>query len=46
VPAFVSVVLVLGMWTYMTEHKDLLDLSSITGINNEETLLVASLTGE
>ena len=46
VPAFVSAVLILGMWTYMTEHKELLDLSSITGINSEETLLVASLTGE
>ena len=46
IPAFVSAVLILGIWTYMAEHKQLLDLSSITGINNEETMLVAFLTGE
>ncbi len=45
-PAFVSAVLILGIWTYVAEHKQLVDLSSITGINNEETMLVASLTGE
>jgi hypothetical protein len=45
-PAFVSAVLLLGIWTYMVEHKQLVDLSSIAGMNNEETMLVASLTGE
>jgi len=45
-PAFVSAVLILGIWTYMAEHQQWVDLSSIAGINHEETMLVASLTGE
>ena len=46
IPALVSVVLMLGVWIFITEHRQLTDLSLITGINNEETMLVASLTGE
>jgi len=45
-PAFVCAVMLLGVWTYLAEHKQLADLSLITAINNEETMLVASLTGE
>ena len=46
IPAFVSAVLILGAWAYASEQGQLIGLSSITGINNEETMLVASLTGE
>jgi len=45
-PAFVFAVLMLGVWTYVTEHRQITDMSTIAGINNEETMLVASLTGE
>ncbi len=46
IPALSAIVLMLGAWTYMTEHAQLIGLNSITGINSEETMLVASLTGE
>ena len=46
IPALVTVVLMLGIWTYISEQRQFTGLSSIAGINNEETMLVASLTGE
>ena len=46
IPALVVVVMMLGAWTYISEQRQLIGLSSIEGINNEETMLVASLTGE
>ena len=46
IPALVVVVMMLGAWTYISEQSQLIGLSSIAGINNEETMLVASLTGE
>ena len=46
IPALVVVVMMLGAWTYISEQRQLIGLSSIAGINNEETMLVASLTGE
>jgi hypothetical protein len=45
-PAFVSLVLILGIWVFAAEYRQLVDLNTIAGINNEETMLVASLTGE
>ena len=45
-PALVLTVMMLGAWTYINEHKQIIDLSAVTGIDNEETMLVASLTGE
>jgi len=46
IPALVVAVMMMGAWTYIIEHKQFIDFSSIAGINNEETMLVASLTGE
>ncbi len=46
IPFFVSVVLFLGIWTYTSESYPLVDISALTGIGNEETTLVAFLTGE
>ena len=46
IPAMVAVVMMLSAWTYLTEQGQLIGLSSIAGIGNEETMLVASLTGE
>ena len=45
-PAFVSAVLILGIWVFLAEYRQLVDMNLIMGINNEETMLVASLTGE
>jgi len=44
-PTLVVVVMMLGAWTYISEQSQLIGLSSIAGINNEETMLVASLNG-
>jgi hypothetical protein len=45
-PAFVSAVLILGIWVFLAEYRQFVDMNLIMGINNEETMLVASLTGE
>ncbi len=46
VPAFILVVVVLGIWASVSEPPRLADLSDVSRIGNEETMLVASLTGE
>lgn len=46
IPAFVSIVILLGLWTYEIRYGHMTDLSAITDIGNEETTMVAFLTGE
>jgi hypothetical protein len=46
IPVFVSIVIFLGIWTYESRYSHMTDLSAITGIGNEETTMVAFLTGE
>ncbi|MGD0886727.1 MAG: hypothetical protein ABSA46_17945 [Thermodesulfovibrionales bacterium] len=46
VPALVCIVILLGIWTYATEPHYTIDLSAVTNIGNEETMLTAYLTGE
>lgn len=46
IPVFLSVVVLLGIWTSVSEPKHLTDLSEVARIGNEEAMLVASLTGE
>jgi len=46
IPAFVSLVIFLGIWTYESRYDHMTDLSAITGIGNEETTMVAFLAGE
>lgn len=46
IPALVVLVLMLGSWTFLSEHGQLTGLSPLMGINGEEIMLVASLTGE
>jgi hypothetical protein len=46
IPAFVSIVIFLGIWAYESRYGHMTDLSAITGIGNEETTMVAFLTGE
>lgn len=46
IPVFMSIVIFLGIWIYSSRYSSMTDLSAITGIGNEETTLVAFLTGE
>ena len=46
IPVFVSIVISLGIWIYESRYSSMADLSAITGIADEETMLVTSLTGE
>jgi hypothetical protein len=46
IPVFVSIVIFLGISIYSSRYSRTADLSAITGIDNEETTLVAFLTGE
>ncbi len=46
VPVFLSVVILLGIWTYVSTPDQRIDLSAVAGIGNEETMLTAYLTGE
>jgi hypothetical protein len=46
IPFFVSLVIFLGIWIYSSEPHQITDLSAIANIGNEESMLVAYLTGE
>ena len=46
IPVFASIVIFLGIWIYSSRYSHMTDLSEITGIGNEETTIVAFLTGE
>ncbi len=46
IPVFVSIVILLGIWVYMSESNQRIDLSAVAGIGSEETMLTAFLTGE
>jgi hypothetical protein len=46
IPIFASIVIFLGILIYSSRYSHMTDLSAITGIGNEETTIVAFLTGE
>ncbi len=46
IPVFISIVIVLGIWTYLSDSNQRIDLSAVAGIGSEETMLTAFLTGE
>lgn len=46
IPVFLSLVVLLGIWTSASEPPHLTDLSEVAAIGNEEAMLMASLTGE
>ncbi len=46
VPVFISIVILLGIWTYVSDPDQRIDLSAVARIGNEETMLTAYLTGE
>lgn len=47
IPVFTSIVILLGIWTYISESKSnqRVDLSAVASIGNEETMLAAYLAG-
>ncbi len=46
IPAFVSVVIVLGIWTYESRFSHMTDLTAIAAVGGEESTMVAFLAGE
>lgn len=46
IPVFVSIVIVLGIWTYLSESNQRIDLTAVASIGSEDTMLTAYLTGE
>lgn len=46
IPVFVSLVILLRIGSYAFETHDVTDLSAVTKIGNEETMITAFLTGE
>ena len=46
IPAFVTLLVLIVVWMYASESKYAIDMSAINGIGNEDTTLVAFLTGE
>ncbi len=46
IPVFVSIVIVLGIWIYTSQRSQRIDLSAVSSIGSEETMLTAFLTGE
>jgi hypothetical protein len=46
IPVFISLVILIGIWTYASESSSMIDLNVITRIGNEEAMLTAFLTGE
>ena len=46
IPIFVSLIIFLGIWVYVSETRPTIDLSALTHIGNENAVLTAYLTGE
>lgn len=46
IPAFVFLIVLMGIWISAYEPVRVTDLSAISRIGNEDTMLVAYLTGE
>ncbi len=46
IPVFASIVIFLGIWIYSTRYSSTADLTTLTRVGNEDTTLVAFLTGE
>jgi hypothetical protein len=46
IPVFASIVIFLGIWTYSSRYNSMTDLGAISMVGNEETTLLAFLTGE
>jgi hypothetical protein len=46
IPAFIVVVMILTVWSYSAEEGYLIGLNAITGTHNDETMLIAYLTGD
>jgi hypothetical protein len=46
IPVFISLIILIGIWTYTAESPSVIDINAITRIGNEEAMLTAFLTGE
>jgi hypothetical protein len=46
IPVFASIVVVLGIWIYSTRYSSAADLNTLASVGNEDTTMVAFLTGE
>lgn len=46
IPVFASIVIFLGIWISSSRYSSMIDLSTLTQVGNEETTMVAFLTGE
>ncbi len=46
IPVFVTIVIFLGIWIFTYQQNQQIDLSAVSNIGNEETMLTAYLTGE
>ena len=46
IPVFISLVILVGIWTYTAESPPMIDLNAIARIGNEEAMLTVFLTGE
>jgi len=45
-PAFLSIVVLMGIWVFISESHSSVDLSAITRIGNEDSTVVAFLAGD
>lgn len=45
IPVFLSVIIFLGVWYYLSKPNQGIDLSALAGTGTEENMLVAYLTG-
>lgn len=46
IPVFLSLIVLVGVWVFISESHSSVDLSAVTRIGNEESTLVAFLAGE
>ena len=45
-PVFLALIVLMGVWAFISESHSPIDLSAITRIGNEESTLIAYLAGE
>jgi hypothetical protein len=46
IPVFMSLAICLGIWIESSRYNSMIDMSTLTQVGNEETTMVAFLTGE
>lgn len=46
IPVFATIVIFIGIWLFTSQQNQQIDLSAVSNIGNEETMVTAYLTGE